>query len=111
MHGTTVNGQRCAINTTPPKRADQRPTCAEIEDRGDGGMKTHQWTKCSDQMPMEGVVVLTIRQSDLYPITAFYLGESWWAQHEGPEDMNEDLIRELLYSPTHWMPTPENPEL
>lgn len=68
------------------------------------------WISLSTRLPREGETVLTQHEEDLYPMPAYWVvapgGPAWYAAHEGPEDENENLIRELLRRPTHWMDLP-----
>jgi hypothetical protein len=55
--------------------------------------------------------VLAFHADDLYPVVAYRIGEEWFGETEGPEDLFYGRGRhEKLYrTPTHWMPLPEVP--
>lgn len=77
-----------------------------------------EWRKVTDTEPRDTRTVLTYHVEDLYPVTAFAVGESdgarcWFREAEGPEetyDGRKGKHEPLYRPPTHWMELPELPE-
>jgi hypothetical protein len=68
--------------------------------------------------PKDCQAILTIHESDLYPVVAFCAldadgAECWMRETEGPEDDFDALagvkFSALYRRPTHWMPLPDPP--
>ena len=73
--------------------------------------KVCEWIPLHVSMPVEYKTVLVQHKNDLYPVSAFRMGNTWFLETEGPEDIwFEGRLRQLYRNPTHWMPLPPPPE-
>jgi hypothetical protein len=73
----------------------------------DEALKALRWIPLSEWRPNHFVTVFTRHEIDLYPTPAFWTGECWLRETEGPEDEPRIGRHEVLYRiPTHWLPIP-----